>query len=266
MFAYIRAGYDRNSLAALGVLAVSYAIVGVVFNHLIDLSRGMDWLLAGIWLFMTATLAWGIDLRRDVTLALVAFVGGLVIEWWGTTTSIWTYYTRERPPIWILPAWPVAALTIERLALVTRRALPAWAAHLWWGLLPGFVAWMTWFSWPSIHIPSTWVVIVLMLGVLATSRDRHRDVAILLAGAALGVFLEYWGTSRWCWRYYTREEPPAVAAVAHGFASIAFWRGYFLLRAGLARVAPTLVSARDAATPTGRSAPEPEAREAGASP
>lgn len=228
VLAYVRKGYDRKSVYALGVLAVAYATVGVVFNHLIDLSRGMDWLLAGIWVFMTATLAWGIDARRDVLLAGVAFVGGLVIEWWGTTTELWSYYTDERPPIWILPAWPVAALTIERLALITRQALPAAARHAWWVLLPGFVVWMTHFAWPSVGIPSTIVVIGIMLGTLATSTDRHRDVAVFVAGSALGIFLETWGTTRWCWRYYTLEEPPLVAAVAHGFASVAFLRGLLL--------------------------------------
>ncbi|MDP2315688.1 MAG: hypothetical protein Q8P41_22510 [Pseudomonadota bacterium] len=227
LFAYIRAGYDRRSLYALVALAVTYAAVGVVFNHLIDLSRGMDWLLGGIWAFMTLTLLWGFDVRRDVRLAAVAFAGGLVIEWWGTTTSIWTYYTDERPPIWILPAWPVAALTIERLAMVTERAFPRRlpAAPLWWVAFPGFVAWMTHFAWPSVGTPSTYVIVALMLGVLATSTDRRRDLAILVAGTLLGVFLEYWGTSRWCWRYYTKEVPPPVAAVAHGFASVAFARG-----------------------------------------
>ncbi len=237
VLAYVRAGYDRRSLAALGVLAVVYATVGVVFNHLIDLSRGMDWLLGGIWAFMTATLAWGIDARRDVKLAAVAFGGGLVIEWWGTTTSLWTYYTDERPPIWILPAWPVAALTIERLALVTRQALPAGAARAWWLALPGFVAWMVVFAWPSVDVPSTLVIIGLMLGVLLTATDRARDLSILLAGSLLGIFLEYWGTSRWCWRYYTLEEPPLVAAVAHGFASVAFARGVWLAERVAARLA-----------------------------
>lgn len=236
VLAYVRGGYDRKSLWALGALAVTYAAVGVVFDHLIDLSRGMDWLLAGIWLFMTATLAWGIDARRDVQLALVAFVGGLVIEWWGTTTELWRYYTAERPPLWILPAWPVAALTVERLALIARQALPDGARHAWWVLLPGFVAWMTWFAWPTVHVPSTIVVIVIMLTTLATARDRHRDVAILLAGSALGWFLETWGTTRWCWRYHTLEEPPLVAAVAHGFASVAFLRGLTLTEALAARV------------------------------
>ena len=44
------------------------------------------------------------------------------------------------------------------------------------------------------------------------------------------VFLEYWGTSRGCWTYYTGETPPLIAAIAHGFASVAFARGAAVVR------------------------------------
>jgi hypothetical protein len=47
---------------------------------------------------------------------------------------------------------------------------------------------------------------------------------IFLMGAALGYFLERWGTSRLCWTYYTRETPPVFAVFAHGMASVSFWR------------------------------------------
>jgi hypothetical protein len=45
-----------------------------------------------------------------------------------------------------------------------------------------------------------------------------------LAGAVLGIFLEYWGTTRECWTYYTLQKPPLFAVLAHGLASVAFWR------------------------------------------
>ena len=233
---YVREGYDRRSFFALGTLGVVYLTVAIVFNHLIDLDAPADYLLGGIWLFMTATLVWGVDYRRDLKLAFVAFFGGLVIEWWGTTTHLWWYYTKERPPLWILPAWPVAALTIERMALVVNRALPARASLLWWVLLPGFVVWMTFFGWKTHDILSSRVIFLLMVGVLATATDRRKDLAIFLAGGLLGIFLEYWGTSRFCWRYYTREVPPAVATVAHGFASVAFWRGKWAAETLWARI------------------------------
>jgi hypothetical protein len=40
----------------------------------------------------------------------------------------------------------------------------------------------------------------------------------------LGYFLELWGTTRYCWLYYTRQTPPLFAVLAHGMAAVAFWR------------------------------------------
>src|SRR5512139_2468944 len=47
----------------------------------------MDWLLIGIFLFMSITIVARADLRRDGLILFVATVGGLVIEAWGTQTN-----------------------------------------------------------------------------------------------------------------------------------------------------------------------------------
>lgn len=230
--ARVAAGYDRQSFVALGILAATYSAVGLIWSHLIDLSRGMDWLLFGIWAFMSAVLCWRIDARRDVVRVGVGLVGGLLIEAWGTATELWSYYTAERPPLWIVPAWPVAALTIDRLAAVVDPLLPRRGERLgWWLLLPPFVAYMTWFAWPTADLLATQVAVAGMILVLVLPGDRREDVALFVAGAGLGWFLEYWGTSRWCWRYYTGEVPPLAAVLAHGFASVAFARGAALVEA-----------------------------------
>ena len=75
----------------------------------------IDWLLIGIFLFMSLTIVARADLRRDGLILLVATIGGLVIEAWGTQTNLWFYYTNERPPLWIVPAWPIATLSIDRI-------------------------------------------------------------------------------------------------------------------------------------------------------
>lgn len=236
-------------------IALGFVYIGVAlgWSHLIDWTRGMDWLLAGIWSFMTLILAWDIAPRRDLALVGVAFVGGLVIEWWGTTTELWHYYTAERPPIWILPAWPVAALAIDRIARVLGNALErmharrpglAWAERAAWLGVPVFVVAMVDFMAPSLAVTSSRVVVGLMAGVLLTTRRARSDVAIFYGGAALGWFLEYWGTSRFCWTYYTGEVPPAVAAWAHGFASLAFARGAEAVLWGVERVGRRGVVAR----------------------
>lgn len=235
----VLARYDRNSARALASLAVLYAAVAAVWTDYIDLSLGMDWLLAGIWVFMTATLCWGIDPRRDLVRVAVGFVGGLCIEAWGTLSVLWFYWTDERPPLWILPAWPVAALAIDRIAQALRTLVPRapWRL-LRWTLLPLFVLWMTRFAWVTAGHWATQAAIVAMVGVALWPGDDREDVTLFLGGACLGVFLEFWGTSRGCWTYYTREVPPWEAVVAHGFASVAFQRGAAVLDGALDRWAP----------------------------
>ena len=75
----------------------------------------MDWLLVGIFAFMSLTIMARANLKRDALIVLVGMVGGLVIEAWGTQTNLWHYYTAERPPLWIIPAWPIASLSIDRI-------------------------------------------------------------------------------------------------------------------------------------------------------
>jgi hypothetical protein len=84
----------------------------------------MDWLLIGVFLFMSLTIVAKADLRRDAKIVLIGMVGGLAIEGWGTQTNLWFYYTQERPPLWIIPAWPIASLSIDRLTRLLNRLLP----------------------------------------------------------------------------------------------------------------------------------------------
>lgn len=235
----VLARYDRNSLYALLALGTLYAAVATIWNEYLDLSLGMDWLLAGIWAFMTATLCWGISPRRDLVRVGVGFLGGLCIEGWGTLSSLWVYWTDERPPLWILPAWPVAALAIDRIAQALRTLIPRapWRV-LRWTLLPLFVAWMTRFAWVSADHWATQAAMVAMGVVALWPADDREDVTLFLGGALLGIFLEYWGTSHRVWTYYTQEVPPAEAVFAHGFASVAFQRAAAVVDRGLDRWMP----------------------------
>ena len=69
----------------------------------------MDWLLLGIFLFMSITIVARANLKTDLLIVFVGICGGLAIESWGTQTNLWHYYTAERPPLWIIPAWPIAS-------------------------------------------------------------------------------------------------------------------------------------------------------------
>jgi hypothetical protein len=225
----VRDGYDRKSAYAFGLLLTIGAAVGYRWSDLVDANGGMDWLLLSTWIAMAALLCWGVMPRRDLVLIAVGFVGGGVIEWWGTTSKIWTYFTLERPPLWILPAWPIAAIAIDRMSRLLDRALGERKASIfvnaYWLCLPTFVLWMFAFSRHSAELTSTRVVWAAMIGVTLSCTNPRRDVLIFAAGSFLGIFLEYWGTSRQCWTYYTHEVPPPVATFAHGFASVAFARG-----------------------------------------
>jgi hypothetical protein len=166
----------------------------------------------------------------------VGIGGGGTIEWWGTNTELWRYFTNERPPLWILPAWPAATIAIDRMGMVVDEVVKdrerAWGlalsaavlARLYYLVVPAFVVWMTAFLWPTVGLLASQVVIGLMVLVACFTLDARRDMALFVAGISLGLFLEYWGTSRYCWTYYTEQIPPPVAVVAHGFAAIAFAR------------------------------------------
>jgi len=227
--------YDRRSLVTLGLLLVTYAFVAVVWRRYIDLSQ-RDYLLVGIWVFMTGLMCWDIQPQRDLIRAIVGFGGGMVIEAWGTVTEIWWYFTAERPPLWILPAWPVASIAIDRLARAVDFFLPAGDHRwLWWLMLPPFTVGMTWWIGPYLSHPFTMFAVAMMGVVLIWPGDTREDVRLMLAGAGLGVFLEYWGTSRHCWNYFTAETPPLAAVFAHGFAAVSFQRFAGLLDRGVDR-------------------------------
>jgi hypothetical protein len=218
------ARYDRRSAVTLALLIATYAFVAVVWRRYIDLSQ-RDFLLVGIWLFMTALMCWDIQPRRDAIRALVGFGGGMCIEAWGTVTELWWYFTAERPPLWILPAWPVASIAIDRLSRAVDLFLPTGPHRaLWWAMLPPFVAGMTAWIAPYLDHPFTIAAVVAMAVVLLWPGDSREDVRLMIAGSALGIFLEYWGTSRHCWNYYTLATPPIAAVFAHGFAAVSFQR------------------------------------------
>lgn len=230
-----RAGYDRRSLVVLVSLVGVAALVGYRWSDLLDANDELDGLLAGIWLMLALLVCWRVQWRHDVCLVLTGLVGGTVIETWGTSSGLWSYFTGERPPLWILPAWPVAALAIDRLqvgldrALRVRQGPPATVERgryriVYWAMLTGFLLAMAWFMRPAWEHPATLVVGMVMVLVVLAMRDPRADVLLFAAGSLLGLFLEYWGTSRQCWTYHTAQVPPPVAVAAHGFAALAFAR------------------------------------------
>jgi hypothetical protein len=210
-----------------------------------------DWLLVGIWLVMSLLIMAGADLKVDIWIIFVGFIGGLVIESWGTQTEIWWYYTAERPPLWIIPAWPIASLSIDRLVRLLRRVIhnthseakpkpdnfllpvrvPAWLFKaLYWLVFPAFFALMLAYVWPTLDKSFTILSLILVAILILTPTDQRLAVLTFMAGSTLGYFLELWGTTRQCWTYYTLQTPPLFAILAHGMAAVAFWRTVLVLQ------------------------------------
>jgi len=199
------------------------------FHPDIPIWRQIDWLLVGNFLFMTIMIMANASIKQDLPILMIGLVGGLAIEGWGTQTELWTYYTNERPPLWIIPAWPIASLSIDRLyrllRLGTQKVPDKIFNLLYWTVLPAFYGLMLFFVWPTLTKTLT-ILALLMCGLLIYSlQDKRGALLTFFAGAGLGYFLELWGTTRLCWTYYTFETPPFFAVLAHGMAAVAFWWG-----------------------------------------
>jgi hypothetical protein len=203
--------------------------------------RYFDWLLVGIFAFMSLTIVSRADLRTDALIVFVGMFGGLVIESWGTQTNLWFYYTAERPPLWIIPAWPIASLSIDRITRMlnwgverlTAARVPATERifrALYWLVFLGFFAYMLAFVAPTFDKSYTLMALLLCALLIATPTDHRQALLIFLAGSGLGYFLELWGTTRQCWTYYTYQTPPFFAVLAHGMAALAFWRAGLVLK------------------------------------
>ena len=141
---------------------------------------------------------------------------------------LWQYYTNERPPLWIIPAWPIANLAINRIVRFLRILLPKHPRQLWvilyWIIFPVFLINMLPFVWPTMHEPLT-VLATLACILIIISPTNHRTAVLTFVGAiSLGYFLELWGTTRECWAYYTDTTTPLFTILAHGMAAVSVWR------------------------------------------
>ena len=204
--------------------------------------RYMDWLLLGIFLFMSLTIVAKANLKTDVLIVFVGICGGLAIESWGTQTNLWHYYTAERPPLWIIPAWPIASLSIDRIArtldwgirkLEDQTQSPIHQSLLsafYWIVFASFLTLMLVFVSPTFDKSYTLLSLLLCVLLILTPKNHRFALLTFLAGVGLGYFLELWGTTRQCWTYYTFETPPFFAVLAHGMAAVAFWRAGLLVK------------------------------------
>ena len=201
--------------------------------------RYIDWLLIGIFGFMSITIISRANLKTDVLVIFVGICGGLAIESWGTQTNLWHYYTAERPPLWIIPAWPIASLSIDRITralnfLTTKVTKEhegkTFFIMLYWLTFVSFLSLMLVFVAPTFDKSFTWFALILCILLILTPTDHRFALFTFIAGSGLGYYLELWGTTRECWTYYTYQTPPLFAVLAHGMAAVAFWRAGLMLK------------------------------------
>jgi len=216
-----------------------------------DWWRYIDWLLIEIFGFMSLTIVARADLKTDLLIIFVGICGGLAIESWGTQTNLWHYYTAERPPLWIIPAWPIASLSIDRITRVfifLNTKVTKYTKGLrknsfvtvvsfvfnfrtwYWISFASFLSLMVIFIAPTFDKSFTWLALILCILLIFTPTDYRFALLTFIAGAGLGYYLELWGTTRQCWTYYTFQTPPPFAVLAHGMAAVAFWRAGQLLK------------------------------------
>ena len=239
--------WTRDSSILLGGFFLTILLITVIWWPLVeeyfayvDWSaawwRYIDWLLIGLFAFMSTTIIARADIKRDLLIIFVGICGGLAIESWGTQTNLWHYYTDERPPLWIIPAWPIASLSIDRMTrfldwllgskITNRHSL---ISSLYWVTFAAFLGLMVIFTAPTFDKPYTWLALVLCLLLILTPTDLRFALLTFLAGSGLGYYLELWGTTRQCWTYYTLQTPPLFAVMAHGMAAVVFWRTGLML-------------------------------------
>lgn len=216
-----------------------------------DWWRYIDWLLIGIFGFISITIIARANLKTDLLILFVGICGGLAIESWGTQTNLWFYYTAERPPLWIIPAWPIASLSIDRITRaldwtlnrLTTETRNTRSLHflgvlcdsvvfkaLYWLTFAAFLSLMFIFVAPTFDKPFTWFALALCILLVLTPTDHRFALLTFVAGSGLGYYLELWGTTRECWTYYTYQTPPLFAVLAHGMATVAFWRAGLTLK------------------------------------
>jgi len=221
--------------------------------------RYMDWLLLGIFGFISITIIARASFKTDLLIVFVGICGGLAIESWGTQTNLWHYYTAERPPLWIIPAWPIASLSIDRITrvlgfLTTKVTLRLGSGQasghegdalsaskgkpfvdfvfkiLYWLTFVSFLSLMLVFIAPTFDKSYTWLSLALCILLILTPTDHRFALLTFAAGSGLGYCLELWGTTRQCWTYYTYQTPPLFAVLAHGMAAVAFWRAGLVVK------------------------------------
>ena len=210
--------------AVAGVLA---AVAVIWFDRLQPVLRNVRWLwgrggssrlyVAAVTILFLAILVVTVHVIssriqpvRDARIAGAAILVGWLYEWWGTTRGLWTYFTFERPPIWIVFAWPIGSLVIDRAAswAMARWESPVpsgWSERIYACCAAVIVIGIVWFSRPAWGSPITWGLVSMIVVALAF-RPVPQHGLWLMTVCFVGIFwADLWGTASGCWSYYFQQ-------------------------------------------------------------
>ena len=160
-------------------------------------------ILGGTW----RALPWKPRPAHDAAVLVLGLAAGWAAEAWGTRLGLWHYYTGERPPLWIVPAWPLGAALIDRLGERARSRFGRAPAAAYWGTALAVTAGCLAFSGPWLGAPAGWLGAAAVAAALFSSRDPGADAWPLWAGLACVFFADLWGTTNGCWAYWLRGRP-----------------------------------------------------------
>ncbi|MBI5208712.1 MAG: hypothetical protein HY927_01915 [Elusimicrobia bacterium] len=179
-------------------------------------------LFSGILALTWRVIPRRVEPARDLPAAVLAVLAGWAVEAWGTRQGLWSYYTGEQPPLWIIPAWPLGAVVISRLADSARSA---WGAKLsdeghrraYALLSAACLAVFALFAWPWHDRPQTWAALAALLLAVAAWPDPRRDFWLLAAGVACVFLADLWGTTNNCWRYHAGRHADRALPIGIAF-------------------------------------------------
>lgn len=168
-------------------------------------------LFAGILIGAWKTIPAAANPAHDLAVLVIASAAGFAAEAWGTRLGLWTYYTWERPPLWIVPAWPLGAALVERVAARARERFgpaPAGAyrvaAAAAFSICAAFCA-------PWRASPAAWAGLAAVAAALWAGADAREEFWPLVVGFGAIVFADGWGTTNGCWSYYVAARPFGLA-------------------------------------------------------
>jgi len=190
--------------------------------------RQIDWLLIGNFLGMSILIMFNADLKHDIPFLLISLAGGYIIESWGTLSGLWTYYTFETPPLWIIPAWPIAALAVKRMYLMlhtmTRKISGDWVKWAYWLVFGAFYILLLNFIWPTITHPLTvFALIVCAIVILAVQEMRSKLIVFLAGGQHWAISLNAGGRP---------DSAGRITQAAHHLSSRCLPMGWHRLQSG----------------------------------